>query len=418
MSNIASPSAAQQPDRGVRLARRSLIAFAIGLFVLLTLGAVWFPDYAQRHSSESTPNDFWTARQAQAGLAELSWPGDAIAWWQFSSDIAGTAIIFSFAVFLMWRKSDDWFGLFLIFTFLIVGVGSTLMEPALERLPGLVPVNNLLGVIGWQLMFILFYVFPDGHFVPRWTRWLPLVWLAANLVNQMSGLWVGMGLVLTTVASQIYRYGWRSTPLQKQQTKWLVAALVVTMLFLITLAPGIFEPPSAEALGARLVGALLGGTLFRLIFLLFPAGILIAILRYRLWDIDVIIRRTLVYSVLTGLLALIYFGGVVLLQQLTRSITGESSDVAIVVSTLVIAVLFFPLRRRVQNTIDRRFYRRKYDAAKTLAAFGVTVRDEVELDRLTSELLNVVNETMQPASVSLWLKPTIDRTRQIAEGKR
>jgi hypothetical protein len=404
MTNIASPSAAQQPDRGVRLARWSLIVFAIGLFLLLALGAVWFPDYAQRHYSESTPNDFWTARQAQAGLAELGWPGDAIVWWQFSSDIVATAIIFSFAAFMMWRKSADWFGLFLTFTFLIVGSGSTLMEPALERLPGLVGVTNLIGVVGWQLMFILFYVFPDGHFVPRWTRWMPFIWLAANFANQMSALWVGLGLVLTTVGSQVYRYGWRSTPLQKQQTKWLVASLTVTMLFLITLAPAIFETPPAEALGSRLVGALLGGTLFRLIFLLFPAAILIAILRYRLWDIDVIIRRTLVYSVLTALLALIYFGGVVLLQQLTRSITGQSSDVAIVISTLVIAALFFPLRRRVQNAIDRRFYRRKYDAAKTLAAFGVTARDEVELEKLTAELLNVVQETMQPASVSLWLK--------------
>jgi hypothetical protein len=408
MTNIDFPSAAQQPDRGVRLARWSLIAFAIGLFVLLALGAEWFPDSARRHSSESPPNNFWTVQQAQAGLAELGWSDDLIAWWQFSSDILGTAIIFSFAVFLMWRKSYDWFGLFLTFTFLIVGGGSTFIEPLLERLPGLAGVTNLMGSVGWQLMFILFYVFPDGHFVPRWTRWMPLVWLAANLVNQMSALWVGMGLVLTTVASQVYRYGWRSTPLQKQQTKWLVAALVVTMLFLITLAPGIFEPPPDEALGVRLVGALLGGTFFRAIFLLFPAAILIAILRYRLWDIDVIIRKTLVYSVLTALLALIYFGGVVLVQQLTRSITA-SSDLAIAVSTLIIAALFFPLRRRVQSAIDRRFYRRKYDAAKTLAAFGVTVRDEVELDKLTAELLNVVNETMQPESISLWLKRTAEK---------
>jgi hypothetical protein len=131
----------------------------------------------------------------------------------------------------------------------------------------------------------------------------------------------------------------------------------------------------------------------------------------------VIIRKTLVYSLLTGLLALIYFGGVVLMQQLTRSITGESSDVAIVVSTLVIAALFFPLRRRVQNTIDRRFYRRKHDAAKTLAAFGVTVRDEVELEKLTMELINVVNETMQPASVSLWLRPA-SRGKVDAQGKQ
>ena len=130
----------------------------------------------------------------------------------------------------------------------------------------------------------------------------------------------------------------------------------------------------------------------------------IAVLKYRLYDIDLLINRTLVYGVLTGTLALFYWGSVVSLQALLRPIVGEGNDLAVVVSTLLIATLFLPLHRSIQGFIDRRFYRRKYDAARMLESFSATLRDEVDLDSLVGRLVEVVEETMQPAHVSLWLK--------------
>jgi ADP-ribosylglycohydrolase len=156
---------------------------------------------------------------------------------------------------------------------------------------------------------------------------------------------------------------------------------------------------------------LLGATVLNLLDAVSRTGLYlavgVAILRYRLYDIDLIINRTLVYSSLTVMLALVYFGGVATTQAIFRTLTGQEQlpQLAVVVSTLVIAALFTPLRRRIQSFIDRRFYRRKYDARKTLEALSAKLRDETDFDALNAELVGVVNETMQPAHVSLWLRP-------------
>jgi hypothetical protein len=183
-----------------------------------------------------------------------------------------------------------------------------------------------------------------------------------------------------------------------------VAALVALLcvFFLPYLLVPKLDQPGVLSLTYDLAGRALVGSFA---FLLIPLSIGVAILRYRLYDIDILINRTLVYGSLTVTLVLVYAGSVVVLEQLFRALTGQGSQLAVVASTLTIAALFSPFRHRVQGFIDRRFYRRKYDAAKTLEAFSAKLKDETDLDRLGDDLVGVVRETMQPTHASLWLRP-------------
>jgi hypothetical protein len=206
-----------------------------------------------------------------------------------------------------------------------------------------------------------------------------------------------LGLVAT--ASVLVRLG-RSRGVERLQIKWFAyAAAVLASTTIVTYV--LSELTSLQWLGWVVFAPATVGLVGM------PVAVGLAILRYHLYDIDILINRTVVYGLLTAMLALVYFGGVVMTQSIFRALTGreEQPQLAIVISTLVIAVLFNPLRRRIQAFIDRRFYRRKYNAAKTLEAFSAKLRDETDLDALSDDLVGVARETMQPAHVSLWLRP-------------
>jgi hypothetical protein len=206
----------------------------------------------------------------------------------------------------------------------------------------------------------------------------------------------------------------------REQIKWIAFAasllglvLLVEVISALIVAPENFGTGGSQPFWLKLLQD--GVTLS---YAGIPVAVGFAILKYRLYDIDLLINRTLIYGSLTVSLAVVYFGGVTVTQAIFRALTGqeEQPQLAVVVSTLVIAALFNPLRRRIQSFIDRRFYRRKYDARKTLEAFSAKLRDETDLDALTGEVLGVVSETMQPAHVSLWLRPDTASKKDKATG--
>jgi hypothetical protein len=231
---------------------------------------------------------------------------------------------------------------------------------------------------------------------------VPLVFFPRSPWNLLDGP-LFFGLIGGAVLAQAYRY-WRvSTPVHRQQTKWVVFVTAVAGAGLVGTSTLGTAVPAIEQSGP--LGRMIGTTLSEGFVLLIPLSIGVAMVRSGLYEIDIIINRTLVYGSLTATLVALYFGAIVALQRVFVFLTGQKSTLAVVASTLLIAALFNPLRRRIQSFIDRRFYRRKYDAARTLEAFSAKLRDETDLEALNYELVAVVRETMQPAHVSLWLRP-------------
>ena len=278
--------------------------------------------------------------------------------------------------------------------------------------------------------------FPDGRLVSRAWRWVPRLAVVFGVLatvlamvrpgdNEARGIPNPLGIeslsegprALSSALAILMPAGWlllgsvavvslivrfrRSRTAERKQLEWFVYALVLVL----------FVNTASQLLPTEMLPSVVREFLFVLTLEGLWVAIGIAILRYRLYDIDILINRTLVYGPLTATLIALYFVGIVLLQRLFVTLTGEQSTLAVVASTLLIAALFNPLRRRIQSFIDRRFYRGRYDARKTLEEFSVKLRDETDLEALDNDLVGVVRETMRPAHVSLWLRP--DTTTRI-----
>jgi hypothetical protein len=384
-----------------RLHGRQLIiarsAWVTVVVLTLTVFFVLFPGYV--------------ALEARQVPQDLPFSGGSIAV-TITLTIISMLMCFAVASVIFWRKSNDWMAL--LVALLLVMAGTTYVTNSLQRslLPERAPAL-ILSDLTFVVFFLVFCLFPDGRFVPRWIGWLLIVWITWTTIFTVLYLFYGVPFsihelvwlcaLLFLFVVQMYRYRYVSSPMQRQQTKWVVFGESIAILVVLgtSLLLRVFPLLVQSGFGYQLLNVV--GYTFAL--LLGSLSFAIAILRSRLYDIDIIINRTLVYGTLTVILTVVYVGLVIGLQALLRGIISQDNGVAIVISTLAIAALFQPLRRRIQRIIDRRFYRSKYDAAKIIEAFSATLRNEVDLNTLREQLLTVVQETMQPAHISLWLRP-------------
>ena len=366
------------------------------------------------------------------GLQELSALGLSVSGYAALLTIFFTIIVAIWSgigLLIFWRRSDEWFAL--LTAFFLVMFNPTypgfpisalaLAYPALN-----VPITFMSG-LGLASLALFLVLFPNGRPVPRWMGLILVLTMIGTVStvfpptspfnsNNLPGWLNGLINVLVygaIIFSQIYRYRRVSTRVERQQTKWVVFGIIVALTGIFVILPiftFFFPTLNQPNIPSSVIFGLIS---YPLVLLSLPVTVGMAILRSRLYDIDVLINRTLVYGTLTVLLALIYFGLVIGLESLVHLFSGQGAQtpVVIVASTLAIAALFQPLRRRLQQIIDRRFYRRKYDATRTLAAFSATLRNEVDLHQLSEHLIAVVEETMQPTHVSLWLRTNEQRSK-------
>jgi hypothetical protein len=419
---LSMPTTTRLSGRSLLLVR--LVWIVLVFFVLSATTASLPAVFAVLHqpctiagSVSCNGNGLLTPDQIQ-GLLKQGFSLDAYAWSYIGFYGFVALVCLVLGAVICWRKSDDWMAL--LVALMCISTGAENVVNPLQYHPSVwMALQNSVSLIQDMAILFTLALFPNGRFVPRWSGWVALVnpaYILGYLVfllllhlpagslynnNLVNGVTWFVSWIILSLA-QLYRYFRVSTPVEQQQTKWVAFSFFIVLvgaLVFFFLTPWLLSIQQNGFLYVLIINI---GAFF---LLLLPLSIGIGILRYRLWDIDAIINKALVYGLLSALLGAIYVGLVLGFQALLGGLLHQTNAIALVFSTLAIVAVSQPLRRRIQSIIDRRFYRHKYDAQKIVAAFSATLRNEVDLSQLSEELVAVVQETMQPVHVSLWLRP-------------
>ena len=421
MSTRTSPPALTLRGRWLLLARLAWVAVTVTVLAIVIFSV---PSSFEHYRSVCTATSEVCSERALGqptpdGVRALQNVGLSVRTYALLNvvvDKLGDLVWLAVGALIFLRRSDDRMALLVslfLATFGPIIIDSTDADTLLAAQPAWwLPVRGV-QIVGSVCATLFFFLFPGGRFVPHWTLWLAVAFSAfdvsrtlfPDLYSRSPALeWISymvfLGTVVIVTWSLVYRYRRVSSAEQRRQTKWVVFGVALAIAGSFVQLPVDLQWIDADT---PLV-LLLFSIGFTLSFLLIPLSVGIAVVRSHLFDIDVLINRTLVYGSLTAMLIGLYFGGIVVLQRFFVLLTGQQSTLAVVASTLLIAALFAPLKRRIQSFIDRRFYRRKYDARKTLETFSAQLRNETDLEALSDDLVGVVRETMQPAHASLWLR--------------
>ncbi|GHO92041.1 hypothetical protein KSF_020890 [Reticulibacter mediterranei] len=400
---------------------------------LVALSCFFFPRYLELmsticHGSAATCSAFQPNMHTLQALHAIGLTLDRYVWISAVLMVASALVWWLVAAIIAWKNFNHWFALSVSLLAALQATMDTRPPDFLSPLPMLWQWV-LMGFIGLvETMYPLLGVFfPDGKLAPRWTRWILIVWfsigLPCNLLADMPSVspewqeWCGLvfsycwyGCMAAVLVAQVYRYRHVYGPVERQQTKWVLFCGVLVVLqqtiqySLQWIFPVLNEPGSLFNMFYYVA--------IRTFLSLLSLSILMAMLRYRLWDVDVFINRALVYGTLTIILVLVYVGLVLALGTLSRHLIGQSDAPAMIISTLIVVALLQPLRRRLQESIDRRFYRSKYNAAQVIAAFSATSHNRADPMELSTHLLKVVEDAMRPTHVSLWMRKSKQRKEQ------